>query len=159
MAIRTKRSLEVSRSGASPDIVSQTSSGLLGISLSLMFKFAAVLVYSPVFVIPGILVAVGGALVGRIYMAAQVPVKREMSNARYVGKASVTAHCLRVTPSDLQSTRTLMHRWRDRQPSGRMEWRRSLKRRAKHVSIAIRVRHGLSTIKTGQFCSNDHILA
>jgi hypothetical protein len=37
---------------------------------------------NPVFLGPGIIVAALGGWVGRIYMAAQLSVKREMSNAR-----------------------------------------------------------------------------
>ncbi|KAG8864754.1 hypothetical protein FRB96_003340 [Tulasnella sp. 330] len=64
------------------NVISQTFSALLGKTLSLVFKFGAVLLYSPIFLIPGTLVASGGALTGNIFMAAQLPAKREMSNAR-----------------------------------------------------------------------------
>ena len=45
-------------------------------------KFGAVVLLTPVFLIPGILVLVIGAWCGRIYINAQLPVKREMSNAK-----------------------------------------------------------------------------
>lgn len=86
--------------------------GLVSITLGLIIKFSAVILYSPMFTIPGMLVAAGGALLGRIYMAAQLPVKREMSNARYVGRkmtSTVAAHW--VGPLDPLFTHTSTHQW------------------------------------------------
>ena len=48
----------------------------------MLCKFAAVVLMSPVFLIPGALVAIVGGWLGQIYMKAQLSVKREMSNAR-----------------------------------------------------------------------------
>lgn len=48
----------------------------------MMVQLSAVLVITPVFIGPGILVFVTGAWVGQIYMKAQLSVKREMSNAK-----------------------------------------------------------------------------
>jgi len=45
-------------------------------------KFIAVIVFSPVFLLPGVGAFVLGAVVGQIYIKAQLSVKREMSNAR-----------------------------------------------------------------------------
>ncbi|KAF9807084.1 hypothetical protein IEO21_08395 [Rhodonia placenta] len=56
--------------------------GLLELSMSMVVKLAAVVIMSPVFLIPGVLVAVLGGWCGQIYMKAQLSVKREMSNAR-----------------------------------------------------------------------------
>lgn len=50
--------------------------------MSMVVKLAAVVIMSPVFLIPGVLVAVLGGWCGQIYMKAQLSVKREMSNAR-----------------------------------------------------------------------------
>lgn len=47
-----------------------------------MAKFAAVVLFTPVFAIPGIAVALAGVWCGQIYIKAQLCVKREMSNAR-----------------------------------------------------------------------------
>ncbi|KAG9012453.1 hypothetical protein FRB94_006069 [Tulasnella sp. JGI-2019a] len=57
-------------------------STLIEMTTSLLLKFAAVLLYSPIFLFPGVAVGGGGAWIGSIYMTAQLPVKREMSNAR-----------------------------------------------------------------------------
>lgn len=49
---------------------------------SLVLKFGAVLVYSPVFLLPGMIFAGMGAWLGQVYIQAQLAVKREMSNAK-----------------------------------------------------------------------------
>ncbi|KAH7101229.1 P-loop containing nucleoside triphosphate hydrolase protein [Auriculariales sp. MPI-PUGE-AT-0066] len=51
-------------------------------STSLLFKFVAVVIFSPIFAIPGAVIFGTGWKLGRIYMKAQMPVKRETSNAR-----------------------------------------------------------------------------
>ncbi|KAJ7264448.1 P-loop containing nucleoside triphosphate hydrolase protein [Mycena haematopus] len=56
--------------------------------VSMMVKFAAVVIYTPIFFFPGALVGALGAWVGQIYIAGQLPVKRFMSNTR----APVLAH-------------------------------------------------------------------
>ena len=50
--------------------------------ISMFAKFIAVVVFSPVFLLPGVAAFAIGALVGQIYIKAQLSVKREMSNAR-----------------------------------------------------------------------------
>ncbi|KAJ7657324.1 P-loop containing nucleoside triphosphate hydrolase protein [Mycena polygramma] len=55
---------------------------------SMLFRFGAVLLYAPIFVFPGAIVGVVGAWIGQIYISAQLPVKRLMSNTR----APVLAH-------------------------------------------------------------------
>ncbi len=55
---------------------------LTEMTITMMMKFAAVVVISPPFILPGILVFVLGGWCGQIYMKAQLSVKREMSNAR-----------------------------------------------------------------------------
>ncbi|KAJ3523042.1 hypothetical protein NMY22_g11626 [Coprinellus aureogranulatus] len=57
-------------------------------TLSMLTKFGAVVLFTPIFLIPGILVAVLGSACGQIYIQAQLSVKREMSNA----KAPVLGH-------------------------------------------------------------------
>ena len=59
-------------------------------TLSMLIKFGAVVLFTPVFLIPGILVAVLGSACGQIYIQAQLSVKREMSNA----KAPVLGQCV-----------------------------------------------------------------
>ncbi|KAL6299635.1 multidrug resistance-associated ABC transporter [Sparassis latifolia] len=55
---------------------------LLDLSFSMAVKLAAVVIMSPIFIIPGVLIALLGGLCGQIYMKAQLSVKREKSNAR-----------------------------------------------------------------------------
>jgi hypothetical protein len=51
-------------------------------TLTMLVKFAAVLLFTPIFLLPGLVVAVLGGMCGQIYIKAQLSVKREMSNAR-----------------------------------------------------------------------------
>lgn len=52
------------------------------LTCQIILKFGAVLIYSPVFLFPGLLVAALGGWISRVYIAAQMAVKRETSNAR-----------------------------------------------------------------------------
>ncbi|TFY83125.1 hypothetical protein EWM64_g881 [Hericium alpestre] len=61
---------------------------LVELSATMMMKFFAVLVFTPIFVLPGILILLLGGWFGQIYIKAQLSVKREMSNA----KAPVLGH-------------------------------------------------------------------
>ena len=58
------------------------------IGVFMTLKMLAVVSFSPIFMIPSILVAIGGYVCGNIYMKAQLSVKREMSKA----KAPVLGH-------------------------------------------------------------------
>ncbi|KAF9645156.1 hypothetical protein BDM02DRAFT_3189933 [Thelephora ganbajun] len=55
---------------------------VLTMGISMFAKFVAIVAFSPVFLFPGVAAFVIGALVGQIYIKAQLSVKREMSNAR-----------------------------------------------------------------------------
>ncbi|KAG9126177.1 hypothetical protein FRC07_004584 [Ceratobasidium sp. 392] len=55
---------------------------LADITIQLMSRFIAVVVFSPIFTLPGAFVLVVGTWIGQIYIAAQLSVKREMSNSR-----------------------------------------------------------------------------
>lgn len=55
---------------------------LAEMTISMLVKFGAVVLFSPVFFLPGVLVAVVGGWCGQVYMAAQLSVKRNMSNAK-----------------------------------------------------------------------------
>ncbi|KAI8982789.1 multidrug resistance-associated ABC transporter [Trametes punicea] len=55
---------------------------VIELTVSMVMKFLAVVSFSPIFTIPGAIVAVVGGWCGQIYMKAQLSVKREMSNAR-----------------------------------------------------------------------------
>jgi len=63
-------------------------SDLLDTGVSIICKLAAIAYMSPVFVFPGIAVTWIGWWMGQLYLATQLSVKREMSNAR----APVLAH-------------------------------------------------------------------
>ncbi|KAH7930564.1 hypothetical protein BV22DRAFT_1124835 [Leucogyrophana mollusca] len=58
------------------------------VSLTMLVKLGAVVVTTPLIFIPGVIIGVFGAFLGRVYMKAQLSVKREMSNA----KAPVSGH-------------------------------------------------------------------
>ncbi|KEP49369.1 ABC transporter [Rhizoctonia solani 123E] len=55
---------------------------LVDMTIQLLSRFIAVIVFSPIFTIPGAAVFVIGYWIGQIYITAQLSVKREMSNAR-----------------------------------------------------------------------------
>ncbi|TFK76754.1 P-loop containing nucleoside triphosphate hydrolase protein [Pluteus cervinus] len=57
-------------------------------TLSMMVSLGAVLLFTPIFVIPASIIGVVGGWLGQIYITAQLSVKRELSNA----KAPVLAH-------------------------------------------------------------------
>ncbi|KAF9243723.1 hypothetical protein BU15DRAFT_71850 [Melanogaster broomeanus] len=58
------------------------------LSLLLLFRLGAVVLLTPAFLVPGILVGIVGHWLGRTYMKAQIAVKREMS----IAKAPVVGH-------------------------------------------------------------------
>ncbi|KAG2160129.1 uncharacterized protein EDB93DRAFT_1113551 [Suillus bovinus] len=58
------------------------------LSVTMIVKLGAVVVMTPVFFVPGLFIGLLGGWIGRIYMKAQLSVKREMSNA----KAPVLGH-------------------------------------------------------------------
>ena len=51
-------------------------------TVTMLVKFTAVVILTPVFLLPGVLVAVVGGYCGQLYIQAQLSVKREMSNAK-----------------------------------------------------------------------------
>ncbi|KAF8610181.1 P-loop containing nucleoside triphosphate hydrolase protein [Ceratobasidium sp. AG-I] len=57
-------------------------SNLTEMTILLLLRFSAVIVFSPLFALPGALVFILGIWAGKIYITAQLSVKREMSNAR-----------------------------------------------------------------------------
>ncbi|KAL1939047.1 hypothetical protein VTO73DRAFT_10307 [Trametes versicolor] len=54
----------------------------------MLLKMFAVVLFSPIFIIPAVMVAVAGGACGNVFMKAQLSVKREMSNS----KAPVLSH-------------------------------------------------------------------
>ncbi|KAF8610641.1 hypothetical protein BDV93DRAFT_484022 [Ceratobasidium sp. AG-I] len=57
-------------------------SNLMERTISLLLYLSAVVVFSPIFALPGAFVFIFGIWTGQIYIATQLSVKREMSNAR-----------------------------------------------------------------------------
>jgi len=55
---------------------------LTEMTIAMLVKFGAVVFFSPAFLLPGVFVAITGGWCGQIYMAAQLSVKRNMSNAK-----------------------------------------------------------------------------
>ncbi|KAL0960612.1 hypothetical protein HGRIS_005644 [Hohenbuehelia grisea] len=54
----------------------------LAYSVSMFVKFCAVVLFAPAFVFPGLLISFIALYIGHLYMMAQLPIKREMSNSR-----------------------------------------------------------------------------
>ncbi|EIW59890.1 multidrug resistance-associated ABC transporter [Trametes versicolor FP-101664 SS1] len=61
---------------------------LLELVVYMLLKMFAVVVFSPIFIVPAIMVAVVGGACGNLFMKAQLSVKRELSNS----KAPVLSH-------------------------------------------------------------------
>ncbi|KDQ10123.1 hypothetical protein BOTBODRAFT_36553 [Botryobasidium botryosum FD-172 SS1] len=55
---------------------------LMAITIFLLLRIAMVTAASPLFLIPAFFIAFVGAWFGRVYIAAQMPIKRDMSNSR-----------------------------------------------------------------------------
>lgn len=68
--------------------VAQNLGWVTELTVMMVIKLAAVVILTPAFITPGILVFVIGGWCGQIYIKAQLSVKREMSNA----KAPVLGH-------------------------------------------------------------------
>ena len=68
--------------------ISDGLSNLINMTLTMLLKLAAVILFTPSFLLPGVLLAVAGGWIGQVYIKAQLSVKREMS----VAKAPVLAH-------------------------------------------------------------------
>ncbi|KAJ7198849.1 P-loop containing nucleoside triphosphate hydrolase protein, partial [Mycena pura] len=70
------------------DTLSEGFWNLISASINMLTRLSAVILFIPLFFIPGALVGILGSLCGRVYLASQLSVKRELSNA----KAPVLAH-------------------------------------------------------------------
>ncbi|KAJ7078496.1 hypothetical protein C8R44DRAFT_836696 [Mycena epipterygia] len=73
---------------------------LISATFQMLTKFLAIIIYTPVFFVPGALVGVIGAWCGRVYMKSQLSVQRELSNV----KAPVLGH-IGATMAGLASVR------------------------------------------------------
>ncbi|KAJ7072752.1 P-loop containing nucleoside triphosphate hydrolase protein [Mycena amicta] len=65
---------------------------VLQLTLGLGIKFGTIMLFSPAFLIPGLMITVLGGFVGQLFMKAQLPIKRKMSLAR----APILGHFLAV---------------------------------------------------------------
>ncbi|KAI0317990.1 hypothetical protein OF83DRAFT_1118292 [Amylostereum chailletii] len=74
--------------GAVDGPVAHNFDGVVEVTAAMTIKLAAVVIVTPIFLVPGIIISVMGGWCGQLYMAAQLAVKREMSNA----KAPVVGH-------------------------------------------------------------------
>ena len=68
--------------------ISDGLSNLINMTSTMLLKLSAVILFTPSFLLPGVLLAVVGGWIGQVYIKAQLSVKREMS----VAKAPVLAH-------------------------------------------------------------------
>lgn len=50
--------------------------------MTLLIKLAVVVMFTPIFLLPAVFIAVLGAYLGNVYIRAQLSIKREMSNAK-----------------------------------------------------------------------------
>lgn len=55
---------------------------LTDMTSTMLVRFGAVIIMSPIFGIPGVLLCIVGVWIGQLYMKTQLAVKRERSNAR-----------------------------------------------------------------------------
>ncbi|KAJ7690181.1 hypothetical protein B0H17DRAFT_1331449 [Mycena rosella] len=70
------------------DVFANMSWNLAAMLMTMLVRFGAIIGFAPIFFFPGVVVGILGAWVGQIYISAQLPVKRLMSNTR----APVLAH-------------------------------------------------------------------
>ena len=54
----------------------------MNVTLNCIIKIGAVVVFTPVFLLPAVFIVTFGGWLGSVYMKAQLSVKREMSNAK-----------------------------------------------------------------------------
>lgn len=57
-------------------------STIVEFTLALAMKLGAVILFAPIFLFPAIAIASVGGFLGKVYLKAQLPIKREMSNAK-----------------------------------------------------------------------------
>lgn len=55
---------------------------LASVTLSCIIKIGAVLLFTPIFLLPAVVIAAVGGFLGSAYIKAQLAVKREMANAK-----------------------------------------------------------------------------
>ncbi|KAF8876201.1 hypothetical protein CPB84DRAFT_1853019 [Gymnopilus junonius] len=62
--------------------VASTGFWVVDMSLGALIKLGAIVLFTPIFIVPGFVVAAVGFVLGNWYLKAQLSIKREMSNAR-----------------------------------------------------------------------------
>jgi uncharacterized membrane protein YobD (UPF0266 family) len=55
---------------------------VLDITVTMINKLGIIVIFIPIFAVPGVVFAAVGLFIGGLYMRAQLPVKRELSNAK-----------------------------------------------------------------------------
>lgn len=55
---------------------------LIELTMAMLMKISVIVLMTPIFMIPSFIVGALGRWIGQIYLAAQLSVKREMSNAK-----------------------------------------------------------------------------
>jgi hypothetical protein len=94
---------------------------LTEMTLGMLIKFGAVVLFTPIFILPGLVLAFVGGWCGQVYIKAQLSVKREMSNARspvlsHFGAAiaglslSTVFHCVYTSSQHISSIHSCI--WR-----------------------------------------------
>ncbi|EIW53710.1 P-loop containing nucleoside triphosphate hydrolase protein [Trametes versicolor FP-101664 SS1] len=68
--------------------IAGTSQVLVDMTVFVILKFVAVVIFTPIYIFPSIVVAILGGFLGNVYMKGQLSTKRELSNA----KAPVLGH-------------------------------------------------------------------
>jgi hypothetical protein len=56
--------------------------GFAHVTIALIASFAAIVLLTPLFSVPGVLAAIIGGAVGQLFIKAQLSIKRESSNAK-----------------------------------------------------------------------------
>jgi hypothetical protein len=77
---------------------------LVEVTMTMAIKLISVVIVTPIFLIPGVVIFILGGWCGNIYMSAQLSVKREMSNMRapVLGHFGAAINGLRMCSSSPQ---------------------------------------------------------
>lgn len=117
---------------------------------AMLIRFCAIMIFSPLFAIPGSIMTVWGGWCGQLYIKAQLPIKRERSSAKapVLGKfgaaiAGLSKSYIRMYPTCAKYNQL---------PSVHMVHRTSSDMRSTAVSIVIPARLSHTTILLGQSC-------
>ena len=81
--------------------------GVAEVTIGLIVRLGGVLLFNPIFIFPASVVGALGGWLGQIYITAQLPVKREMSNAKAPVLAQYVPYILSSPSSDLELVTTV----------------------------------------------------